>query len=340
MLETQFQGSDPKRRFALSREAGAILLTLVALWLLWRLRFYLLLVFGGVLIGILLDTPVNWICKRTHVSRKVVFACVLLTLAILIVAGVWLFGQRLAAEFGEIDTVKARLNGFIAALPSSLRQEIEALRNFDVTANLNLLGPLTGYLGIVLGALSDIVVVLFLGIFFAASPATYVDGFLSYVPERMRQRAAKSVNEGGVQLRRWLLGQLVSMTAVGILTGAGLLILGVPMAFSLGLLAGLLEFIPFIGPFAGGIAGLLVTLALAPHQLLWTALMYFAVQQIEGEILTPFVNKWAVDLPPALTLSASVAFGLLFGPIGILVGVPLAVLCKAFLEANVSKSAA
>ena len=340
MPERQFQGSDPKRKFVLSRETWTILLTLAAGWLLWRLRFYLLLVFGGVLIAILLDALTDWICRHTHLHRKVVFAGVLLTLAILVVAGVWLFGQRLTTEFGEIDTVKARLSGFIAALPPRLRTEIEDLRNFDLAANLNLLGPLTGYLGIALGVLSDIAIVLFLGIFFAASPATYGEGFVSCLPEHIRPRAAKTLNEGGIELRRWLLGQLISMAAVGILTGAGLLVLGVPMAFSLGLLAGLLEFIPFIGPFVAGAAGLVVTLALAPHQLLWTALMYLAVQQIEGQILTPFVNKWAVDLPPALTLSASVAFGLLFGPMGIVVGVPLAVLCKAFLQANINKPAA
>jgi len=340
MRETQFQNPYPKKKFTLPREAASVLITIASAWLAWQLRFYLLLVFGGILVGILLDAPTNWMSKQTRLPRSIVFAAVLLAVASLIAAAVWLFGRRLAMEFSEIGTVTEHLNRFIEQLPAKLREEIRNLQNFDLTASLNLLGPLAGYVGTVLAVLSNVVIVLFLGVFFAASPATYIDGFVSYLPQGIRCRAAKTLHRSGVELRHWLLGQLVAMAAVGILTGAGLLILAVPMAFSLGMLAGLLEFIPFIGPFLAAVAGLLVTLALAPNQVLWTALMYVGVQQIEGQILTPFVNKWAVDLPPALTLSASVGFGLLFGPIGIVLGLPLAVAIKAFLQANVAQPGA
>lgn len=129
----------------------------------------------------------------------------------------------------------------------------------------------------------------------------------------------------GGALENWLLGQLVSMTLVGVLTGIALSIIGLPSTFALALIAGLTEFIPLLGPILGGIPAVLVASGEGSSQVLWTLAAILAVQQIESNMITPIVQRRAVSLPAALTLFAVLAFGALFGTMGVLVATPLAV---------------
>ncbi len=122
----------------------------------------------------------------------------------------------------------------------------------------------------------------------------------------------------------WL-GQLVAMAAVGIATGVGLYLLGVPSALALGVLAGLLEFVPFVGPLLAFVAAFAIALSEGLTLAVLVVLLFAGIQQMEGNILVPLVQQRAVDLPAALSLFGLVAFGVLFGPLGILLGVPLTV---------------
>ena len=115
------------------------------------------------------------------------------------------------------------------------------------------------------------------------------------------------------------------MLVVGILSWLGLLIIGVPSALALGLLAALLEFIPFIGPIVSAIPAILLAFAESPEQAIWTAMLFLAIQQFEGNVLEPMVQQRAVDLPPALLLFALVAGGLIFGIVGVILAAPFTV---------------
>jgi predicted PurR-regulated permease PerM len=112
---------------------------------------------------------------------------------------------------------------------------------------------------------------------------------------------------------------------VGVLTTLGLWLLGIPSALALGLLAGVLEFVPFLGPILSAVPAVALALGEGMDTMLWVVGLYVAVQQIEGALITPLVQQHTVDLPPALTIFAIVAFGVLFGPLGILLATPLAV---------------
>jgi predicted PurR-regulated permease PerM len=133
-------------------------------------------------------------------------------------------------------------------------------------------------------------------------------------------------------LHRWLRGQLIAMAIVGIATGVGLWALGVPFALSLGLLAGMLEFIAFIGPIAAAVPAILLGFGESPLTALYVALLYLVVQQVEAYVLMPLVQRWAVALPPALAILAVVVLGILIGLPGVLFAVPVVVAAIAIVE--------
>jgi predicted PurR-regulated permease PerM len=131
---------------------------------------------------------------------------------------------------------------------------------------------------------------------------------------------------------QWLRGQLVAMLAVGALTGLGAALIGLPSALALGLLAGLLEFVPIVGPIFAAIPALLLAATLGWSEVLWTLALFIVIQQIEGNMLMPAIMQKAVELPPAVTLFAVLAFGLLFGPLGVLLATPLAVVLMVLVQ--------
>ena len=163
--------------------------------------------------------------------------------------------------------------------------------------------------------------------------------FLSHRRGQARARrqsgalALEAITESERALRLWLRGQLIAMIVVGLLTGFGLWCLGMPSAFTLGLLAGMLEFIPFAGPILSMVPAILLALAVSPDLALWVLLLYFAVQQFEGYVLTPLVQQYAVDLPGVVLLFALIAFGALFGTLGVILAAPLTVVSLRAREA-------
>ena len=126
-------------------------------------------------------------------------------------------------------------------------------------------------------------------------------------------------------LRAWLLGQFVSMIIVGAISWAGLSLLNVPLALGLAFLAFVLEFIPVIGPIVAAVPAVLVGLSQSPMAGLWVALLYLGIHVIEGYVVVPMLQRWAVHIPPALTVIGVVAFGFIFGWLGVLLATPLMV---------------
>lgn len=172
---------------------------------------------------------------------------------------------------------------------------------------------------------ADLLVVIFAGIYLATQPNFYRIGAIKLVPRARRKIAAEAMLESERALRLWLKGQAVAMVVVGLLVGFGLWALGMPSALTLGLLAGVLEFIPFAGPIIAAIPAVLIALAVSPELALWVTLLYVAVQQFEGNLLTPLVQQYAVDLPGVILLFSLLGFGTLFGTLGVVLAAPLSV---------------
>jgi predicted PurR-regulated permease PerM len=174
-----------------------------------------------------------------------------------------------------------------------------------------------------LAILGGMLLVVFIAVYIAAQPELYRAGLLHLFPHRSRPQAEVVLASTAVMLRRWLMTQLAAMLAVGIITTGALLLLRVPSALALGVLAGLLEFVPIVGPIVASLPAIAMAFLDSPEKALAVAIAFIVVQQVEAHLITPLFMKEGVDLPPALTLVAQALFAAVFGLIGVLVAVPL-----------------
>ena len=196
----------------------------------------------------------------------------------------------------------------------------------------SVLGPAAAVVLGLFDALGNVLVIVFLGLAFAADPGTYRDGTLRFVPPDRRWRAAQVLDGAGETLRHWLFGQLIIMAAIFLCTWAGLAILGIGGSLILGLQAGLLAFVPTVGPLVAGLIIVLAALASGTKALLGALGVYLAVQCLESYGLTPFIQKRALDIPPATIFAGQLVLGVIFGLWGIALALPLMAVIKVLLE--------
>jgi predicted PurR-regulated permease PerM len=175
------------------------------------------------------------------------------------------------------------------------------------------------------GAVANVLIIAFLGLFLAWDPEAYAGPLLLLVPEENGRQRTRGVLRAVVgALESWLLARILSMAVVGVLTVAALLVAGVPLALALGLIAGGLSFIPFIGPLMASVPAILVGLGESSGTALAVAAIYATVQAVESYLVTPVIEHKMVSLPPALILTSQAVMGLLFGVVGLLVATPVA----------------
>jgi predicted PurR-regulated permease PerM len=179
-----------------------------------------------------------------------------------------------------------------------------------------------GTLWSVLGLFGTLGVILVAAVYMAAAPASYVHGLVHLLPRKQRPQARRIMDHIGHTLWNWFVGQLLDMLIVGALSGVGLALLGMPLAFILALIAGLANFVPYIGAIAGAVPAVLIALSISPHKGLYVALLYLGVQTFEGNVTAPLIQRHAVALPPALTLLSQTALGLVFGLFGVILATP------------------
>ncbi|MFN2238402.1 MAG: AI-2E family transporter [Thermoanaerobaculia bacterium] len=193
-----------------------------------------------------------------------------------------------------------------------------------VTSNL---GRIRGILFPVASAAVDMVaallIVIFLAMFVAIRPDHYRRGVLRLFPERSRGEAEETFEEVGSTLRQWIIARLIAMVAVGAIVGISLAVMRVPGALALGVLAGLLEFIPFFGPVAAALPAIGIAMLDSPQKALWVLILFVIVQQLEGNVIGPLLLQSRVDIPPALTLITVPALMIVFGLVGALIAEPL-----------------
>ena len=180
-----------------------------------------------------------------------------------------------------------------------------------------------GFVTSTMAAIAGLVLVLVLAVYIAAEPDMYHRGLMHLLPMRSRERAGEVLSAMAQALRKWLVTQLIAMGVIGAVTTIVLLLLGVEAALPLGILAGLLEFVPTVGPILSALPAVAMGFVDSPQKALYVGIAYIAIQQLENHLLIPFLMKSGVDLPPALTIIAQALMALVFGFLGLLVAVPL-----------------
>jgi predicted PurR-regulated permease PerM len=296
-------------------------------YLVWSIRELALLVFGGVLTAVIFSLIAEPFQRWLHVPRWSALLLAVASVFALFGAVAWLFGGEIANQTAIIRTELPQAIEDLRARLAPLGLEA-ALTDFGqgIVARI---GPAALSIGF---GLADVVLVLVAGVYIAAQPDLYRRGLLSLVPKSSRGKVSEALDDSGIALRRWIVGQLIAMTVVGLLTGAGLWMLGVPAAFALGLLAALLDFVPTFGPIVAAVPGILIAFMVSPELALWSAGLYLLIQQLEGNVITPLVQQKAIDLPPALLLFSLVAGGLIFGLAGVLLAAPLTVVLMMIVK--------
>jgi predicted PurR-regulated permease PerM len=174
-----------------------------------------------------------------------------------------------------------------------------------------------------LAVLGGLLVVIVVAVYIAVDPRTYRRGILHLVPHQGRPKAIEIMNAMGVTLRRWLVAQLLAMLVIGAVTTVALLLIGVRAAVALGIIAGILEFVPYFGPILSVAPAVAMAFLDGPEKALWVVGAYIAIQQLENHLLIPLLMKEGLELPPVLTIIGQVALSLVFGFMGLLIAVPL-----------------
>lgn len=306
--------------------AFVMLLIIVLALAAWRLSFVLLLAFLAVLIAVLLRHLALILSRHTPVSDSVGVMLAALGLAFLVGLGVLFLGPRI---FGQVEGVIERLPSALAEVEAFLRQYswgqflLDRVPSGDHRPSWNILGTIGGTLSTVIGVLVNLVILFSMSIFLAIDPGLYRRGLLHLVPLDKRRRATEILDALAWGLWHWMLGQGLAMAAVALMAGVGLWLIGVPLALALGIIAGLMDIIPYVGPWLGAAPAVLLALGQGPSEAIYAAILFLVIQQIEGHVLVPIIQKKESSLPPVLTILGVVAFGVLFGFMGILLATPL-----------------
>jgi predicted PurR-regulated permease PerM len=337
------------------RAAVVVAAVYVALRLLWVGRSVFLIGFFGVLLGIVLSGGVDRL-QRLRIPRGIgAMLIVLLGFGALTGLGL-LVAPQISTQVGELreqipralDGVERWIQQRAGGVSDIIQAGQEATQDstqsgaapgageekggekpaMDIRQGLSqqLAGAGRHFFAVfssTVAVLGGLVILLFVAIFVAVDPGLYHRGLMHLFPHRTRRKAGEVLSATATTLRRWLVMQMIAMLAIGSVTTVVLLLLDVKAAIALGIIAGLLEFVPYVGPILSAVPAIAMALVDDPQKAIWVALAYIAIQQLEGVVLQPLLMKEGLELPPVITILGQALFSLVFGFLGLLLAVPL-----------------
>lgn len=299
----------------------------------WAVRGALLLAFAAALIGVLVRSVADALHVWFRLPERWSVAAATLAIFLPLLVALGLIGNEVRAQTAELldrlpeaaDAVE-RLTGLQLPIPGEPDPEGTDPATVGAVA-----WQAASYALVALDAVAAVAIAAVGGIYFAADPALYRRGLARLLPRRQQARIEEAMAAAGHALRLWLKARLLAMAAVGVLTGLGTWAIGLPAPLVLGLLAGLADVVPLVGPFIGAVPGVLLALNQDWETLAWTVLVYVAVQQLEGYVLTPLLDQRMVSVPPALLLFSVVAAGAVLGLPGVVLAGPLTVVAMVLI---------
>ena len=361
---TASRDEQPKTRSDLARDTAwaivvggiAVVLFTAALVFTWYFAATLLLIFAGMLFGVGLNALTNALGRHVRLPHALRLAIVCIVLAALLAGIAYLGGATIAEQASVLsNTIKSQ----ISHVRSFLENHGIDTSFFDIgnatsgetaaAPSSNARGPLPGAGALAssggaivsqtfkllfgaINAVGNIFIVLFLGLAFAAQPGVYHDGLLFLAPAKHRIRATLIIDRIGETLERWLIAQIIVMLAVGLVTWIGLAIIGIPGSFILGIQAGLLGFIPTVGAIIAGVVVVLASLASGWIPALSALILFLGVHAMESYVLTPILQRQALDIPPATLFAFQILLGVVFGIWGLALALPLVAIAKVMID--------
>ncbi len=328
------------------RVIGIVFGVLIALRFLWFAQSIFIVAFLGVLLGLAMTRAVDYL-ERAKIRRGIGAPLVMVLLIGALAAIFALIGPSIRAQTRvltrELPKAMKSVEAWVnrtpmkalvapegqpqgqppqgeAAQPRPQRGGLTDRVARELRNATKFLFPIVSSF---LGAIGGVIIVLFISMYIAAEPGLYREGVLHLVPHRHRDRAEEWLNTLRDTLRQWLIARLTAMVLIGLITAAGLTALGVKGAGALGVVAGLMEFVPFFGPVVSAIPAIGVALVDSPEKALWVIGLYLLIQQLEGNVITPLLLEKRLDVPPALTVLTVAALGIVFGVLGMLIAEPL-----------------
>ena len=293
----------------------------------------LLLIFGGVVFAAILDGGTRLLGRVLPIGRG--WRLLLVTLAALafLVGTVWLAGVQLAAQAAALRNIVTVQVNQLVGLAAAYGLGVDSVEPQQLVEQLmGSLGVLTSAVSSAIGGVTSMVMIIVIGLFIAVEPRIYERGIAWMLPLGTRERFYRTSERMGFTLRRLMAGRLLGMAVEGFGTWLLLMAGGVPMAALLGLLTGILAFLPNIGAIVSGVLIILVGFSAGVDTGLWAVAVYAIVQVVDGYLIVPYVARKTVDLAPALVLGAQVIFGALFGILGLALADPIVAMIKAALE--------
>jgi predicted PurR-regulated permease PerM len=353
--------SDQARDQAWAIAVGGIGVVLFAALLAftWYFAATLLLIFTGMLLGVGLNALTNALGRRVHLPHAVRLAIVCVALAVMLAGVAYLGGATIADQASVLSkTIKSQITNVRSFLENhgidtSVFDLGNAAASTDAGATpaptppshsgLPGAGALASSGGAIvsqtfklllgtISAVGNIFIVLFLALAFAAQPSIYHDGLLFLAPAKYRTHATLIIDRIGETLERWLIAQIIVMIAVGVVTWIGLAIIGIPGSFILGIQAGLLAFIPTVGAIIAGVIVVLASLASGWIPALSALLLFLGVHAMESYVLTPMLQRQALDIPPATLFAFQILLGVVFGIWGLALALPLVAIAKVMID--------
>ncbi len=300
----------------------------------WKLTQLLLLLFASVLTAFMFHdfarTLMRWL--KLPFSAALALAVLLPLLAVLVVFG--LFGSLMVDQFTalseQLPVAVAAIRSWLATT-SAGREIIAGVDDYAPQVE-----TVVGFVQVALAnfgtGLSGLAVVIVGGVYLAAQPRLYVDGSIVFMTKAGIGHARETFAALHLALIAWLKGQAIGMAFVAIGTSAGLALVGLPSAVAIGLVAGLCEFVPYLGVFLVSGPAVLIGFSMGMETGIFTIVALVVVQQIQGNVVTPMAQGKFADLPPALTIFSLIGFGVLMGPLGVILAVPLTVIAMVLVR--------
>jgi predicted PurR-regulated permease PerM len=321
---------------------GLVFALLLASYLVYQIAVVVLVLLLTLLFSVIISGPVDYL-ERRGVSRGVGTLAVLGGLILVLgVAGTALAptieeqARELAQTFPELlanaEDLVAQLRGALGLETSfglDPQNVLDSARNF---LSGGALATVANVGASVANVVSFVVVIVIAAVYAVARPWPLINGFVAFFPAGRRQRVREILREMYETVQRWFLGQLASMTIIGVLSTVSLYLIGIPFALLLGIFSGLVSFIPFLGPLISVVPPVLLALIGDPIDALWVVLAYAGIQTIESYLIYPLVMSRAVSLHPAVVMFVLLIMGTLFGFVGVLLAVPLVTALQVLLR--------